>query len=117
MKLILTISRILVGSLFIVSGLIKANDALGFKYKLEEYFEPGALNLTFLEPFALELAIFVCVAEVLLGIALLTGAKAKLTAALSLLMMLFFTWLTYYTHTCDPHGVTQVVNAAGEVEE
>ena len=25
-----------------ISGLIKANDALGFMYKLEEYFEPGA---------------------------------------------------------------------------
>jgi hypothetical protein len=34
-----TISRVLVGVLFIVSGLIKANDAVGFSYKLEEYFE------------------------------------------------------------------------------
>ena len=32
------VSRILVGGLFIVSGLIKANDPLGFSYKLEEYF-------------------------------------------------------------------------------
>ena len=37
------ISRVLVGGLFIVSGLIKANDPLGFAYKLEEYFEDGAL--------------------------------------------------------------------------
>ena len=43
MKLVANISRILVGSLFIVSGLIKANDVLGFSYKLEEYFENGAL--------------------------------------------------------------------------
>ena len=39
---IIKICRLLVGSLFIVSGFIKANDALGFMYKLEEYFEPGA---------------------------------------------------------------------------
>lgn len=116
-KFLLTLSRILVGSLFIVSGLIKSNDALGFKYKLEEYFEPGALNMSFFEPFALELAIFVCVAEVLLGIAILTGAKAKLTAVLSLLMMLFFTWLTYYTHTCDPTGVTIITDASGAAKE
>jgi uncharacterized membrane protein YphA (DoxX/SURF4 family) len=116
-KFILTLSRILVGSLFIVSGLIKSNDAMGFKYKLEEYFEPGALNMSLFEPIALELAIFVCVAEVLLGIAILTGAKAKLTAVLSLLMMLFFTWLTYYTHTCDPTGVTMITDAAGEAKE
>jgi uncharacterized membrane protein YphA (DoxX/SURF4 family) len=45
MHYVVLIARILVGTLFVVSGLIKANDALGFMYKLEEYFEPGALNL------------------------------------------------------------------------
>lgn len=44
------LSRMLVGALFVVSGLIKSNDALGFMYKLEEYFEPGAMNLEFLAP-------------------------------------------------------------------
>jgi hypothetical protein len=38
MKQLVSISRILVGVLFIISGLIKANDALGFSYKLDEYF-------------------------------------------------------------------------------
>ena len=37
------VARVLVGGLFIVSGLVKANDPLGFAYKLEEYFEDGAL--------------------------------------------------------------------------
>ena len=32
------LSRIVVGGLFIVSGLIKANDTIGFAFKLEEYF-------------------------------------------------------------------------------
>ena len=52
-------SRMFVGALFVVSGLIKSNDALGFMYKLEEYFEPGALNLEYLTPYALQIAIFV----------------------------------------------------------
>jgi uncharacterized membrane protein YphA (DoxX/SURF4 family) len=39
MKLITNIARILVGLLFIFSGFIKANDAVGFAYKLVEYFE------------------------------------------------------------------------------
>ena len=69
MRLIVTISRIIVGSLFIVSGLIKSNDAMGFMYKLEEYFEPGALNLEFLTPWALELAVFIVIGEILLGVA------------------------------------------------
>lgn len=33
------IARIAVGGLFIFSGFIKANDPVGFSYKLEEYFE------------------------------------------------------------------------------
>ena len=37
------VARILVGGLFIVSGLIKANDPWGFAFKLEEYFAPNGL--------------------------------------------------------------------------
>lgn len=39
MRVLVVIASVLVGSLFIVSGLIKANDPLGFSYKLQEYFE------------------------------------------------------------------------------
>jgi uncharacterized membrane protein YphA (DoxX/SURF4 family) len=97
MKLLTYISRIIVGSLFTISGLIKANDPLGFSYKLNDYFAPDVLNLEFLIPFALPLAIFIAVAEILLGIAALMGAKSKLTAWSLLLMILFFTWLTFYS--------------------
>lgn len=111
------VSRVLVGALFVVSGLIKSNDALGFMYKLEEYFEPGAMNLDFLGPWALELAVFVCIAEILLGIAILVGALPKLTSVLTTVMMVFFTWLTWYTATCDPFGTKEIVNATGAVVE
>ncbi|MES2630059.1 MAG: DoxX family protein, partial [Bacteroidota bacterium] len=97
MKILVTISRILVGSLFIVSGLVKANDTLGFSYKLIEYFEPGVLDMTWLIPFALPLAIFICVVEVVLGVATLLGGKMKLTAWSLLLMIVFFTFLTWYS--------------------
>lgn len=107
----------LVGALFVVSGLIKSNDALGFMYKLEEYFEPGAMNLEFLGPWALELAVFVCIAEILLGIAILVGALPKLTSVLTTVMMVFFTWLTWYTATCDPFGTKEIVDASGAVVE
>ncbi len=78
------------------------NDAYGFSYKLEEYFSEKALNMPGLIDYSLGLAIFICIAEVLLGVAVLVWAKQKLTSVLLLLMILFFTWLTYYTHTCDP---------------
>ncbi len=39
MKTAVNISRIIVGVLFIFSGLIKANDPLGLSFKMQEYFE------------------------------------------------------------------------------
>lgn len=91
------ISRLLVGSLFIVSGLIKANDPVGFSYKLNDYFAPGVFNMPWLDPWALELSILVCVAEIVLGIAVLFGARMNLAAWSLLLLMIFFTFLTGYT--------------------
>ena len=107
--------RVLVGALFVVSGLIKINDAKGFMYKLEEYFEPGALNLEAWAPYALELGMLASIGEVLLGVALLVGALPRLTTALTLVLMLFFTWLTWYTDHCDPFGFKTIVEAGVEV--
>ncbi len=117
MRWIIYTARTLVGSLFIVSGLIKANDALGFMYKLEEYFEPGALNLVSWTEYALPIAVFVCIAEILLGVAILLGALPKLTSALTAVMMAFFTWLTWYTANCDPLGTKMIADASGELVE
>ena len=114
---IIKICRLLVGSLFIVSGLIKANDALGFMYKLEEYFEPGALNLPGLTEWALPLAVFICVGEVLLGVAMVIGALPRLTATLTGVIMAFFTWLTWYTANCDPFGNKMITDALGALVE
>lgn len=61
MKIIISIARIFVGVLFIISGFIKLNDPIGFSYKLQEYFSVEVLNLPFLEPYALSLSIFVVV--------------------------------------------------------
>ncbi len=116
MKVLVSICRTVVGVLFVVSGLIKSNDALGFMYKLEEYFEAGALNMEYLTPYALELAVFICVGEILLGLALLVGALPKLTAILTTGMMLFFTWLTWYTATCDPFGFKEIMGPDGVLQ-
>lgn len=91
------ISRLLVGSLLIVSGVIKANDAVGFSYKLHDYFTEGVLGMEFLQPYTVAMAIVICLIEIVLGAALIFGLKAKLTTALNLLMMLFFTFLTFYS--------------------
>lgn len=112
--MIASFSRILVGGLFIVSGLIKANDPIGFSYKLEEYFEDGALayrfkewfglpefSLEFLIQYALAISIFICVLEIVLGVLVLIGGKMRWVSSLLLLLMIFFTFLTAHTASCD----------------
>ena len=104
------VARVLVGGLFIVSGLIKANDPLGFSYKLEEYFEDGALayrvkellgwetfTLEYLIEHALALSVIICILEIVLGVLAIIGGKIRLTSWLMLGMMVFFTLLTWHT--------------------
>ncbi|MET6990029.1 BT_3928 family protein [Sediminicola arcticus] len=97
MKYLVGFSRIFVGILFIISGLIKLNDPVGFSFKLEEYFSQGVLDLPFLMPYALAISIFVVILEVVLGIMLLVGFKVKFTVWSLLLMIVFFTFLTFYS--------------------
>lgn len=99
MKYLVNICRILVGLLFIFSGLVKQNDPLGFSYKLEEYFE--VFHITFLNSFAVAIAIFLCALEIIMGIALLFGAKIKQTAWGLLLLIVFFSFLTFYSAYFD----------------
>ncbi|PIA79309.1 DoxX family protein [Gaetbulibacter sp. 4G1] len=96
MKILVSISRVFVGVLFIFSGFIKLNDPLGFSYKLQEYFSADVLNIPFLEPYALLVSVFVVVFEVVLGVFLLIGYKPKFTVWSLLLMIIFFTFLTFY---------------------
>ncbi|HCA82204.1 MAG TPA: hypothetical protein DEP18_00335 [Flavobacteriales bacterium] len=102
------IARIFTGSLFIVSGLIKANDPKGFGYKLEEYFREDSLG-SFWSSFhdiAIPLAIVIATAEVVLGLAVLFGGKSKLTTWTLFGMALFFAWLTWYTASCNDNHAT-----------
>jgi len=87
--------RIGVGLLFIFSGLIKANDPLGFSYKLEEYFE--VFHITFLNGLALSLAVLLCALEMILGFALLIGVRGKQVSWGLLLIIIFFAFLTFYS--------------------
>ncbi|MDX1315001.1 MAG: DoxX family membrane protein, partial [Eudoraea sp.] len=89
--------RIVVGVLFIISGFIKLNDPVGFSFKLEEYFSQGVLDLPVFMPYALAISIFVVILEVILGVLLLLGFKRKITLWSLLGMIVFFTFLTFYS--------------------
>jgi uncharacterized membrane protein YphA (DoxX/SURF4 family) len=99
MRILAQISRVLVGVLFIISGFIKANDPLGFSYKLDEYFV--VFHMPWMSAVSLILAILICAFEIGLGIALLLGAKMRFTAWSLLLMIIFFTFLTFYSWKFD----------------
>lgn len=94
-------SRIFVGILFIISGLIKLNDPVGFSYKLQEYFSEPVFNMPFFIPYALAIALFIVILEVVLGVMLLIGYKSKLTIWLLLLLIIKFTFLTFYSAYFD----------------
>ncbi len=89
--------RLVLGGLFIFSGVIKMNDPLGFSYKLEEYFGADVLNLEFLQPLALPMAIFLVAFEVVLGLLMLLGHLRFLTFISMAGLMAFFTFLTFYS--------------------
>jgi uncharacterized membrane protein YphA (DoxX/SURF4 family) len=104
MKLIANLSRILVGLEFIFSGFVKVVDPYGTGLKLQEYFEVFAGDLPVLSPFfsalahnALAMSLVFCCLELVLGVALVFSFKMKTTSWMVLLLMLFFTFLTFYS--------------------
>jgi len=97
MKYLVGVVRIFVGILFIISGFIKLNDPVGFSFKLEEYFSQGVLDLPFLTPFALAISILVVIVEVMVGVMLILGYKRKITVWTLIAMIVFFTFLTFYS--------------------
>ncbi|HOY49757.1 MAG TPA: DoxX family membrane protein [Flavobacteriales bacterium] len=95
MKYLVHLCRTLVGVLFIISGLIKSNDTIGFAYKLEEYYQ--VFGTEFLISTAVLQAMVICIVEVVLGVMLLIGYRKKLTLFLLMAMIVFFTFLTFYS--------------------
>jgi len=101
MRIVTEFFRWVTGLLFIFSGLIKVNDPVGTSIKLSEYFEVFALDIApffraFI-PYSLYLSVFLCVIEVVLGLAILIRYKPKVTTKLLLGMIIFFTFLTFYS--------------------
>lgn len=94
MKHVITALRIIVGLLFIFSGLVKANDPLGLAYKMNEFFE--AWHMGQLVHYSLSFSLFMIVCEVLGGMAIILGYKFRIFSFLFLLLNAFFTFLTAY---------------------
>src|SRR5438034_8965175 len=113
MKTAVNVVRFIVGSLFIFSGLIKANDPLGLSYKMDEFFDLWNEGLSkssfflnhflvhlfeFLRNHSLSLSILMIAFEIIAGVALLLGWRMKIFSWLLLLLILFFTFFTVYAY-------------------
>ena len=97
MKLLTHISRLIVGTLFIFSGFVKLVDPIGSQFKFEEYFSESVLNMESLIPYALAFSIILILAEIMLGVILLLGCKAKVTLWGLLVITTIFLFLTWYS--------------------
>ena len=93
--------RLIIGALFVFSGFVKLIDPIGSAYKFNDYFAADVLNLEFLIPYSLPFSIFLIILEVMLGIMLLFGYKSKLVTWTTLLLMLVFLFLTWYSWYFD----------------
>ncbi len=100
-KVIDVFSRVFVGTLFIFSGLVKLNDPIGTEIKLEEYFTVFADSFSSIFsifiPWALGIALFLIVLEIVLGVAVLLNYRMRWTAVVLLILMIFFTALTFFS--------------------
>jgi uncharacterized membrane protein YphA (DoxX/SURF4 family) len=100
-KILDQFSRFFVGGLFIFSGLIKLNDPVGTEIKMHEYFEVFANDFaSFFKvfiPYALEIGFIMVVLEIVLGVALLINYRMSITTKVLFVLLLFFTFLTFYS--------------------
>ncbi len=94
MNIFLWLLRVIVGGLFIFSGLIKAIDPSGLRYKMDEFFEVWGMHN--FSKFSLVLAILMIGFEIIAGVALLLGYAQRVFSTLLLLLITFFTFLTAY---------------------
>lgn len=100
MKILVLISRIIVGLAFMFSGFVKGIDPLGSAYKFQDYF--AAFDIGFLKPVSLGLAILLCTTEFIAGFSVLTGIRLKTGIIVVLLLMALFTPLTFILALTNP---------------
>ncbi len=94
MKVVRTISRILVGLVFIFSGFVKAVDPWGTAIKFHDYFV--AMGIEGLMPYAFALAVLMIVAEFIIGCSLFFNIKVKWGAWGAFLFLCLFTPITLW---------------------
>lgn len=100
MRVLIIISRIIIGIVFMFSGIVKAIDPLGSAYKFHDYFQ--AFGMEFFYPLALPLSVLLSTSEFISGFAVLSGYRQKTGIILVMILMLVFTPLTLVLALTNP---------------
>lgn len=108
MKYVLWFLRIVLGLVFIFSGVVKANDPLGLMYKMNEFFE--VWGWSFMIKYSFVLSVSMIGFEIVAGVAMIVGNAFLTYIFFMLLVNIFYTFLTYYAlysgkiHECGCFG-------------
>lgn len=101
-SIIASISRTLLGLVFIFSGAVKAIDPLGTVYKIEDYLKAFGGFFTELLPMAEVAAWGLIILELLLGVCMVLNIRTQWTSWISLIFYLVMTPLTLYIALTNP---------------
>lgn len=99
-KIIVEVSRVLLGITFSFSGFVKAADPMGSAIKIGEYFT--AFKMSVPESVCMTLSILLCIFEFMIGATALMGIFRKLCSRVTLAVMIFMTILTFYLAIANP---------------
>lgn len=94
------ICRLITGAVFAFSGFVKAVDPWGTALKVNEYL--SIYGLEFFEPASMVFSIWLCGAELMMGLMLIFKVRTRLVSIFALVSMIFFTVLTFLSATWIP---------------
>ncbi len=99
-RMVARVCRVLFALTFVVSGFSKVIDPWGTSLKVSEYL--SIYGLDFLDPAAMTFSIWLCGAELMMGLMLLFKVRIRLISIFALVSMCFFTILTLLSATLIP---------------
>lgn len=100
LKIASHLCRIAVGAIFVFSGFVKAVDPWGTALKVNEYL--SIYGFEELVPLSMIFSIWLCGAELMMGLMLMFKVRTRLISIFALASMIFFTVLTFLSATWIP---------------
>lgn len=96
------VCRFMLAVVFVFSGFVKANDPLGFQYKLGDYLQAFGLSEWFSEPVLMIATVALAALEFVLGVYLFFGINRRLASCVTVAFMGVMTPLTLYLALENP---------------